>query len=396
MSEKYMTFADVLAPVSVESFIRDYFEKKPLILHREDGGYFDRLLTLDDIDRHLNYVGHKFPDIAVANALEEIPTSEYVIGGERIDKNRVYQLYDQGATIVMRKMHTFVPALANLVRSAEKLFSCEFQCNVYFTPPGAKQGFKIHYDTHDIFAIQVVGTKTWRIYGTPVDLPLVGQDYDRESMDPGERTQEFDLKAGDMYYFPRGLVHDCVTPDEPSVHITLGMLSNTWTELFVEALMQVCQDNAEFRRYLPIGAMGPNADPAAMEATFQGLVAAFAEKVKLAPALERFRDGFITSRQPDTLGRSTDHQRLGGLTARSEVGPRADLIYRIQDNGDTVSLHVNTAEITLPAAAAQALQFTLETKRFSIGDVPGLADDASKLALVRRLIREGLLTTHQL
>ncbi|WP_068494002.1 cupin domain-containing protein [Paramagnetospirillum marisnigri] len=394
MTDQSMTFADVLAPVGVDSFIRDYFEKKPLILHREDRTYFDRLLTLDDIDRHLNFVGHKFPDIAVANALEEIPTSEYVVGGDRIDKNRVYQLFDQGATIVMRKMHTFVPALARLVRSAEKQFSCEFQCNVYFTPPGAKQGFKIHYDTHDIFALQVIGAKTWRIYGTPVEMPLVGQDYDRSVMQPGERTQEFDLKSGDMYYFPRGLVHDCVTPDEPSVHITLGMLSHTWTELFVEALMGVCQEDAEFRRYLPIGAMGPDADPATMEASFRALVERFAEKVKLAPALERFRDGFITSRQPDTLGRSADYQRLGQLTASSSVGPRADLIYRLQDNGDTVSLHVNTAEIKLPAAAASALKFTLESPRFSIGDVPGLADDSSKLTLVRRLVREGLLTIH--
>jgi hypothetical protein len=131
-----------------------------------------------------------------------------------------------------------------------------------------------------------------------------------------------------------------------------------------------------------------------MEATFRGLVDSFAEKVKLAPALERFRDGFITSRQPDTLGRSADYQRLGQLTAQSSVGPRADLIYRLQDNGDTVSLHVNTSEITLPAAATSALKFTLESPRFSVGDVPGLADESSKLALVRRLVREGLLTIH--
>ncbi len=394
MSSKRMTVAEVLAPMTVDEFVGEYFEKKQRIIHRNDPGYYSRLLTLDDIDRHLNYGGRKFPDIAVANALEDIPSSAYAMSDDRIDRNRVYQLYNQGATIVMRKMHLFVPALAELVRSAEKQFACEFQCNVYMTPPNGKQGFKIHYDTHDVFALQVVGSKTWRLYGTPVELPLQGQSYDGATMEPGERTQEFTLNAGDMYCLPRGLVHDCVTSDEPSVHITLGMLAHTWTELFVETLMTVCQDNAEFRRYLPIGALGSNPDLAAMEATFRSLVDAFAAKAKLAPALDQFRDGFITTRQPNTMGRITDQVQLADLTAQSVVGARTDLIYRLSHTDDTIVLHFNRNEIILPAAAAPAVIFALETDRFSIAEVPGLADDASKLTLVRRLVREGLVTAH--
>ena len=391
---KTMSFADVLAPVGVDEFIHDYLERKELVLHRQDSAYFDPLLTLDDIDRHLSYVGHRFPDIAVANALEDIAPSEFTIGTDRIDKNRVYQLFDQGATIVMRKMHNFVPALAALVRSAEKTFACEFQCNVYFTPAGARQGFKIHYDTHDIFAIQVFGSKIWRLYGKPVDLPLVGQDFDRDTMDPGPRTREFNLKAGDAYYFPRGLVHDCVTTGEPSVHITLGMLSQTWTELFVETLMTVCQDNPAFRRFLPVGAMGPSPDLPAIEETFRALVSAFAAQAKLGPALERFRDSFISSRQPDTLGRSRDYGRLGTLTAGTVVGPRPDLIYRVEEAGDKIVLHCHKTEILLPAAARPAVVYALETERFPIDSLPALADDASRLTLVRRLVKEGLLTIY--
>ena len=42
-------------------------------------------------------------------------------------------------------------------------FSCGCQANVYFTPPRA-QGFKTHHDTHDVFILQLLGSKRWRTY----------------------------------------------------------------------------------------------------------------------------------------------------------------------------------------------------------------------------------------
>lgn len=390
--KRAMSFADALAPVTVQEFICNNLEKKSLVLRRENKEFYSKLVTLEDIDRHLGYVGHKYPDVCVADALNDIPKSEYVLDGDRIDKTQVYRLFDQGATVVMRKMHHFIPALAQLVRSAEKTFGCEFQTNVYFTPAGAKQGFKIHYDTHDIFALQILGSKRWRIYGAPVELPFGGQDYHSASMDPGPKSEEFDLHAGDLYYIPRGLVHDCVTTGECSIHVTLGMLAHTWTELFIESLMNVCQQNPEFRRYLPVGAMAPGADRAALETIFQSLVTTFAAQAQLGPALEHFRDGFLNSRQADTTGRFTDLAHLDGLAPQSSVVSRPDLIYRLEQGEAQLHLHCHTNVISFPSAALPAVKFALETPRFTVGDIPGLADDASRIALVRRLTKEGLLT----
>lgn len=385
------SFQDIIAPWKPTDFIASHYEKAPLHLQRNNPTYYDGLLTLDDIDRHLTHVGHYFPDIAVANALGDIATSEYTFPNRRIDKARVFQLFDQGCTIVMRRMHLAVPALAALARSAEQFFGCEFQCNAYFTPPGNAQGFKIHYDTHEIFAIQVLGSKHWRLYGTPVALPLGGQDFDRNVVDPGERTGEFVLRAGDLYYLPRGLVHDAVAVEEPSVHITLGMLSQTWTELMIEAMLSVCHENVEFRRNLPIGALGPNADDFAIERSFQDLVGLFAAKAKAGDALERFRDAFVSTRQPLAWGRSSDMLRLSQITTDTMVGIRSEIIHRLLDREDKVVLHVHSSEISFPAAARPALEFALNGRAFRVGDVP-LADDGSRLILVRRLVKEGVLT----
>ncbi|MBR9971058.1 cupin domain-containing protein [Magnetospirillum sulfuroxidans] len=389
--EKTLSFQDLIAPLGLDQFMATYYEKKELRIQRNDPQFFSTLLTLDDIDHHLTHVGHNYPSVNVANALDSVPKEAFTFSDGRIDKTRLYELYSQGCTIVMRHMHRTVPALARLCRSAEQVFSCEFQTNVYFTPPGA-QGFKIHYDTHDIFALQVLGKKRWRIYGTPRELPLARQDFNPTKDSPGDLSAEFDHNAGDVYYFPRGLVHDAVTSAEPSIHITLGMLSQTWTELMLESLLAVCHENVEFRHNLPIGALAEAPDLAAMETTFRQLVSRFADKARFEDILERFRDAFITSRQPLNWGRSRDHLLLPELNADTVVGPRPELVCHLRETADQIVLHVHTAEIAFPAAVAAALTYSLGTPSFTVRDMPGLADDASRLVLARRLVREGILT----
>ena len=54
------------------------------------------------------------------------------------------------------------PKLAALCRAMEKAFSSHFQANVYLSPPNA-QGFGTHFDSHDVFVLQVAGSKIWTL-----------------------------------------------------------------------------------------------------------------------------------------------------------------------------------------------------------------------------------------
>jgi len=48
-------------------------------------------------------------------------------------------------------------------------------------------------------------------------------------------------------------------------------------------------------------------------------------------------------------------------------------------------------KISFPWHASEAIRFALSHSEFVFRDLPGDLDDAGKLALVRRLIREGLV-----
>ena len=82
------------------------------------------------------------------------------------------------------QLHERLPQLAALCRAVEKTFSGHFQTNIYLSPPNA-QGFKTHFDSHDVFVLQVAGSKVWTIYDTLIELPLHGQAFEPEKHIPG-------------------------------------------------------------------------------------------------------------------------------------------------------------------------------------------------------------------
>ena len=107
--------------------------------------------------------------------------------------------------------------------------------------------------------------------------------------------------------------------------------------------------------------------------------------------LDRFVDEFISACPPPLRGQIAQIDGLENLTVDSVVRARTDVIHRLRVNDDSVSLDCYGRSITFPAQASEAVRFALTQSEFAIRELPGNLDDASKVVLVRRLIREGLL-----
>jgi hypothetical protein len=83
--------------------------------------------------------------------------------------------------------------------------------------------------------------------------------------------------------------------------------------------------------------------------------------------------------------------QIGDIGLDSVVGCRPFLAYRIDEDEEALILRFHRHEIAFPVHAGPAVRHALTTEQFRVGDLPGDLDDAGKLVLVRRLIREGLL-----
>ncbi|MGA8029047.1 MAG: cupin domain-containing protein, partial [Bryobacteraceae bacterium] len=217
----------LISPVAKKEFFDEYWEKRTLVVKRDQSSYFSSLLSFDEVDRVITTLDRRYPDISLKNAARPISADEYTGAGGTLDVAKVYQLFGEGSTLSLAYLDTVIPALTLFCRSLEKEFSCPFQTNIYMTPAGA-QGAKPHYDTHDVFVLQVAGSKRWTIFGTPVELPLPGQDFDPLVHELGAPTLEFELDAGDVAYIPRGAAHEARSTESVSLHVTAGILRYTW------------------------------------------------------------------------------------------------------------------------------------------------------------------------
>jgi ribosomal protein L16 Arg81 hydroxylase len=372
------------------AFFAEYFEAKALPVIRNNADYFRGLLSLEDIDRFITTRPVAYPDLFLVNAEREIKSSEYTNPGDAIDVIKLYQLHDKGATIVLNQFHRSHVPLTELCAALELEFSAPFQTNIYLTPPHAK-GFKPHFDTHDVFILQLHGSKHWRLYGTPIVLPLSGQGNEALQGNPGVPSLEIDLHAGDTLYIPRGLVHDAPSLDETSLHATVGVLSYTWTDLLLEALANTVLSDATFRRALPHKLLQTGFDRASARSMFRDLLVRFSETVDADAALDAFIHELIHSRRPRLYGQMAQLQALDRLALNSVVSLRPGLSYALIEEPSAIRLQCYGNEIIFPQSTINAVRYALSQQEFQVKNLPGDLDDAGKLVLVRRLVREGVL-----
>jgi hypothetical protein len=194
-----------------------------------------------------------------------------------------------------------------------------------------------------------------------------------------------------VFYCPRGLFHAARATDEVSLHITLGLIGKTWADVMVEAISEACLASPAFRAHLPVGFAKPGFDRSETEATFKSLIATFARDARLGPILDRLAESFVTSRHPSFEGCLEELDSPPPISLDSRVAARPHLVYLLREEGENVVVLFGATQIMLPSFTREALAFALAGTVFRVSELPGPLDDAGKVVLVQRLLREGML-----
>lgn len=392
MIEFPFSTAHLLQPIALDTFLSRYYEREPLIIDRNSPSHYEGLISVDALEDLICATSLTCEDVLVVDDAREVALEDYVGADEKVDAVRVQRLFDEGATISLRQMQTKVPALARLCRSAEQQFSCSFQANLYFSPANS-QGFKTHHDTHDVFILQVHGSKHWQTYEPVVPLPLRGQRYYWEAPPDEPPLANFTLRPGDLFYCPRGIPHHARAAQDASLHISLGAMARTVAELLLEVVADVALRDPVFRASLPPGYATNDVAPEALERLLQDLIARLQVQARPRHVLRLMADRFIVDRPALISGQPRSLRAASALSLDSRVGGRPGLLYRISEQRRRITLVCNARQITFPRFTAPSLRFALCTTSFLVRDLPGSLTDSAKVVLIRRLIREGLVMT---
>jgi hypothetical protein len=238
--------------------------------------------------------------------------------------------------------------------------------------------------------LQTHGHKAWRVYRPLVELASDDQPWSESLGDPGEPVLSEELGPGDALYIPRGFPHDAEARKEVSVHITVGILATTWVDVWRGVMRRVSEERA-FREPLPIGyADDPDVLAGELDVRRKELHD-WLDEAAGPDAMRAHAERFWRSRRPLSTGRLAQIEQVEGIDARTQLRRRTDGVFRVEVDEDQAVVILGRREVRMPVFCEPAMRFiAASTDAFTAADVPAL-DEASRVVLVRRLVREGAL-----
>jgi len=366
--------ARAVEPLDIERFLAEHWERKPLVVPRAEEGRFDDLLSVRDVERLLTETAIRTPAFRLVRAGETVAGYTTDLSWRPspftgvADVRRVLEEFERGATIVLQGLHHNWLPLARYCRHLESFLGHPVQANAYFTPAGS-QGLPVHHDTHEVISLQVAGTKRWLVYDPVLELPLKNQRYRSALGEPGEPVLDLTLAAGDTLYLPRGWLHQALTSEDDSLHITVGVNVRRWVDE-AHAALEDAESELPFRQ--TIDAEEP-----------PGLPELDADAVRL-----RARERFVRTRRPILDGQLSELRALPSLTTEDELERRDTVIADL----DGTRLVFEGKTLRFPDRLAPELHFLVTAEQpFRASELPGDLDGDGRLVLLRRLVREGFL-----
>ena len=378
----------LIEPLGVNEFLRDYYEKKPLLSPDNKCRNFGELISLEKLD-HLLATSELPPaSIDMARSRPPISKANFTFKSGNIDRGAVVRHYQSGATIIFPQINLAIDELANFCRNLEFELSCKVQTNVYLTPRNS-QGFKTHYDDHDVFIMQIHGKKNWNLYQQAVEKPFRGEPFDSSEHEAGKLNLNFTMEPGDCLYIPRGYMHDATNVgSEPSLHITVGLLVKKWADLMLEVLSEVALNNSEFRESLPVGFAKKDFDMSNARTDFRKLVETFANEADFDNVFNMFKQEYYRTRKPN----------LKGALMQSSVGIETGTSYRLRENfqfaikseGEQTVVACAGGDLKFSVSAEAGLRFILEGNPFDTDHFLDLPNDEGK-EIIEKLIAFGVI-----
>lgn len=216
---------DLLHPLSLSEFFETYWGKRPCFV-QGDRDRLSGLMNWHALNQLLIYNRLDFPRIRLAKKGETglasnakfVNYQPQTLGPPlpKIDFSKLNELLLDGSTLVVDAVDQALPSVQELTRGLEREISEYVHANAYASFKSIS-GFGLHRDNHEVFILQLEGTKSWTVFSGQPSKPKIEDTPLWEGI----------VSPGGFLYVPSGFWHDAVTHEEPSLHITLSAYRRT-------------------------------------------------------------------------------------------------------------------------------------------------------------------------
>lgn len=374
----------LLGGISPDVFLRDYWQKKPLLIRQ----------AFAELDNPLS------PDELAGLALEEEVESRIVLtqGATPWELRRgpfseedFKTLPEQDWTLLVQAVDQFVPEVAELMKAFSFLPTWRLDdVMISYAAPGGSVG--PHYDNYDVFLLQSHGRRRWKIGQDCNDQSPLLDHPDLRILSDFQELQEYVLEPGDMLYIPPGVAHYGIAEDE-CMTCSVGFRAPSHQDILLHYTDFLGQYLGDSQRYGDPDAT-PVSDPAAIDdQSIERLKNIVLELVNDKSALATWFGRYMTEpRYPELV----QPQELPAGTLLEELhngyglmrNPSARLAYRLETD-EHLLLFASGEHCLLPATLLPLVQLVCNNDYFDSETLLGWQADEEAWTLLEQLLAKG-------
>lgn len=246
----------LLGGLTPRQFLRDYWQKKPLLV-RQAFPDFESPLSPDEL------AGLSLEDCVESRLIIEHGAQPWELRRGPFAEDSFSQLPERDWTLLVQAVDQFVPEVAELLEHFRFLPSWRIDdVMISYAAPGG--GVGPHFDNYDVFLLQGHGHRRWRI-GQMCDSDSALLDHpDLRILANFQQTDEWLLAPGDMLYLPPRLAHYGIAEDDCMTY-SVGFRAPSASEVLVHFTDFVAQFLPDEERYADAD-LQPGGEPQQIQA----------------------------------------------------------------------------------------------------------------------------------
>jgi hypothetical protein len=380
----------LLGALSREVFFRDYWGKQ--LHHGSNRGLLDPPpFGLRDLVNVVAYLRPRDARLRIVEDGVEVQKFE-------LDEDILAVLttaLSRGMTASLERLDRYWPPVVEMCGALAAQLGCPVHANMYLTP-GGLSGLSPHYDTHDVFVLQLEGEKHWSLGQLEVALPT--EDTADGVVSKMQTQCQLVLRPGDVLYVPRGMAHCARSTSGHSMHLSIGCIPYTTGDAVVELVRAASRRIPTLRSSVPPPraepAHAPDAGDREQLTSLLGQIAALVETGAAPPPPRRVPP---QTRRPyqvdDAVSQVRSALDVARVTSASRFAvKRPQELELTRSPGEGWVLRDGTRRAPLDEELLPVVRaITAVRDVFSMGDLPPELDRQHVLRAIVRLVSASLL-----
>lgn len=192
------------------------------------------IFSLEKLNHNLNYQSLIYPYVRLNNYknttskldLIEKSNNKYFNHLEtRLSKKGIIYRLAKGDTLMMDSVDIFDENVRALTKFLADSLTAQVTSNLYYTFKN-NVGINLHFDQHDVLALQVHGKKKWNFVKNIIGDTANRVDLSQKPILNSDSVEVYsvDLEEGELLFIPKGVWHYTETDNEnSSLHLAFGL-----------------------------------------------------------------------------------------------------------------------------------------------------------------------------